>query len=245
MGTVSYSAQGTVGSGTTTAAPTYPAGIVNGQLLLLLVANKYPPNGPSTGVPPTGFTFPPNGRGEADTGDGPAEDAGATYATAYYKIADGTETGSETVTVTGGNSTLAIILLYTKSDGTWDVAAANGGDSMSDTSWSAAMGTDPGIEGGDLVVVWSAKNNHPGVGASGEALATTGVTYGAMNERFENGTSFGHNVAGTLSDHVVTSGTSGGNLTTYTFTHGSATGGGTVILRLRAGDTGVRIGVGT
>jgi hypothetical protein len=226
---VAFGTIGTGGSGTTAPAPAYPASIAAGDLLVLCVVNKYPTNAPAT---PAGWTAPSNNTGTGDPGDGPGADVGATYATIYTKVATGGESGSVTVTITGGNSSYGFIARYTNATGAWLTAAANGGDTTSGTAWSATMGSDPGIAGGDMVVACSGKNNGVAIGASAEAITTTGITYGTATERGDNGTSFGDNVMAVVSDHVVTSGTSSA-APVYTFTNSLNSAGGTVILRIR------------
>jgi len=225
---VAGAAAGTPSGGTTSLSLALPASVADGDLLVLCIFNKYPTNAPST---PTGYTAPSNNKGTGDPGDGPGVDLGATYATIFYKVAS-SESGNVSVTITSGNSAYGVIMRFTNATGAWLVAAANGGDSSSGTAWSAQMGTDPDIQGGDMVAACSGKNNDSASGTS-EALTTTGVTYGAATERADNGTTFGDDGGIIASDHAVTSGSSAGNLTTVTWTAAANTAGGTAILRVR------------
>ena len=210
----------------------YPTGIASGNLLFLCIANKYPPNGPAT---PTGFTAPANNQGTGDPGDGPGIGVGATYATVYYRVADGSESGTVTVSVTSGNALYGVMARYTNATGAWAVGAANGGDSTAGTAWSATMGTDPGVQGGDMVLACNANNNNTSLG-SAYALSQTGVTYGTATERLDNSTSFGDDVGIKFADHAVTSGTSSA-APVHTWTASASAAGGTALLRIRESGT--------
>jgi hypothetical protein len=238
MPTVSYGSIGTAGSGITSAAPGYPAGIAAGDLLVLVVANKYPNDGPAETA---GFTFVSNGQGLGGAG-APGPDSGDCYATVLTKEATGSESGTETITVSSGNSTAAFIARFTKSGGSWSIAACNGGDTSSDTSWSVTGDLDPGVITGDFLVACCGVNNNLSLG-SAHVITQTGVTFAAGVEIADNSTSFGDNVGTKISYHEVTAGPSSG-VPTYTCTLSIAGAGATVILRIRAVDTTAITGLG-
>src|SRR4051812_24340143 len=94
---VAFGAWGTAtiatGSGTAP-TPGYPAGITAGQLLVCFLVSKY-----GAVTTPSGWTLPTNGK---FTGGNPAAqltDSGDATFTVFYKIADGTETGTLTITI--------------------------------------------------------------------------------------------------------------------------------------------------
>lgn len=232
-GAVAYVNNGAAAAQVSVVSLPFPASIVAGNLLWVCVGNKYPTNGPALPTDAFGGTWvaPSNNQGTADPGDGPGVDLGATYATGYYKIATGTETGNLTVTATSANGIYGFIVQYTNATGAWEVAAANGGDATSGTGWSATMGSDPGITTGDLVLSCSGRNNDTGLGSS-PSISTAGVTYNTHTERLDNGTSSGDDVGAYAIEHTITSGTSSGN-PVVTFTNSANTAGGTVIFRIR------------
>lgn len=84
--------------GTTSVTIPYPPTITAGDIILLFVAGKY-----DTTTTPTisGFTFIGEGTGGAGSA---GIDSGTCKVMAYYRIADGSETGNVVVTLTGGSS---------------------------------------------------------------------------------------------------------------------------------------------
>src|SRR5690349_3513003 len=98
------------------------------MLLLAGVVNKYPSNGPTT---PSGWTLV----GQFSGGSGAAgADVGSVYVTIYSKPSDGTKTGTQTISVPSGNSSLARICAYSCAAGAaWGVAAFGGADSTAGT----------------------------------------------------------------------------------------------------------------
>lgn len=242
---VSFRSIGALGAGnvgTTSLSINYPtAGGApqSGDLLLLVVFNKYPTNGPST---PSGYNTITNG--QASGGEGSAGiDAGTVYVTVFSRIADGTESGAVSVSIPSGNSSAGAVLCYQKGSGTWDFAATNGSDnSGNSTSWSITGAADPGVTAGDMLIALNAINSD-GQTFSSQAMSQSGITFGTATERVDAGTNQGDDVGGMISDHVVSSGTSSG-VPTYTATaSASATNrpaGACVILRIRetTGTTG-------
>lgn len=232
-GTIAFVAAGAAASGTTAPAPAYPAGLTSGDLLVLVVANKYPNNGPST---PTDWTLASNAQGSGGSGAAGA-DSGNVYCTVFYKESDGTETGTLTLTITSANSSIARMFAFSKSDCDWNIAAANGADTSAGTDWSVTAGGDPGVTTADMVLAASAINFANGSSIwSSEAIAQTGVTFGAMTERQDSGTGTADNVHLVVSEHPVDSGTgSAAPVFTMTASTSGANGpaGATVFFRMR------------
>jgi hypothetical protein len=229
--TVSFIAIGTEAVGTTSAAPSYPASISSGDLLLLTVVNKYPTNGPST---PSGWTLLRQDSG----GNGSAgADSGDVYVTVFYKIADGTETGTLTVTVTGGNSTGAYITQYRKTGGTWQIAASGGSDNVTGTAWSVTTADNVNLAVDDFVIAFSGSNSDSGA-YSTHAFSSTGITFSARTERIDVSNAQGDDNRLFAASATVTAG-SGNNPVTYTATAGlsgaNSQCGATVVVRLRQG----------
>jgi MSHA biogenesis protein MshQ len=213
----------------------YPASIAAGDLLVICFGNKYPTNGPAT---PADWTLVTGGQGTGGAG-APGVDSGDVYATVFVTVATGSESGSQTVSVASGNSSTAFMARYTKTAATWAYAASNGAENSQDTTWGVTATADPGVASGDMVITCSARNVD-GNGFSANAISQTGVTYAAMNERADNGTSFGDDVAVVVADAAATAGTSSA-APLYTATvAGAGAAGATVFLRIRETSSATR-----
>ncbi len=223
--TIAFVAGPTAANGTTSAAVAYPT-VAAGNLLLLAVVNKYPPNGPAT---PGGWTL----LGQWSGGAGAAgSDSGNVYVTVYYKISDGTETGNVTVSVASGNAIRATMSQYSKDAAkSWRIAICGGSDNSSDTSWSVTGDADPGITAGDHVVALSGVNSDAST-FSTPSLAASGATLGATSSRYNTGTSSGDDVLSESASAAVSSGTANA-APAFTGTLAANGAGATAIVRLR------------
>lgn len=207
------------GTGTTTLSLTYPT-LAKDDLLLMWVGVK-----PDTATitPPAGWTAVPNGE-LAGGGGTTGLDTGPTRAALYYKIADGSESGS--VSPTLGNSPnccMGQITVFRGSGGyAWNIAGANGADSTTGTPFTAAMGSNPGIEAGDMVAIMGLIPTGVSTPAqfSAETLTATGLT-ATVTEVSEPETTQGNDLGGVFCYATVYAGPA---TTAPTF---SATAGGT------------------
>jgi len=229
--TIAFGAAGAVAPGTTSLSIAYPTGITAGQMLLMFISNKYPTNGPSL---PAGWSAPANNQFSRGGGT-PGVDTGDMYITLFYKIADGTETGSQSVTVTSGNSCLGVIMRYTKTTGGWQIACAGGSDNVAGTAWSVTAASNPGVTASDMVLVGSAICGNTDT-ATVEAITQTGVTFGTMVERVDTGTNNGDDCSIWVTEHPVTAGP-GSAAPAYTATVGGTgsanAAGASIFVRLR------------
>lgn len=208
------------GTGTTTLTVPYPT-VAAGDLLVCGVTVK--PETATVTVP-TGWTAVPNG--EAAGGGGTTGlDTGPTRGTTFWKIADGTESGNLTVTL--GSSPNACmgymaVLRPAYPGWAWSINGANGIDTTTGTPFTAAMGTDPGIEAGDLALVFGSIPTDVTTPSqfSAETLTATGLV-ATVIERAEPETTQGNDLGGVFCTAEVTSGPA---TTVATF---SATAGGT------------------
>lgn len=236
---VSYVDEGTVAAGTTSLTVPCPATVAAGNLLVLVIANKYPTNGPSQ---PTGWTTPSNNQYSGGAGAA-GVDSGNTYITIFTREADGTEGGTNvSVTLTGANTSLGRIFRFSKTAGSWGIAIAGGGDNSAGTAWSVTSGADPGVASGDIILVASALNGNTDTGTS-QAISQSGATFDTMAERQDSGTNNGEDCSLIVTTHpVITGGT--GNLT-YTMTVGgtgsSTAAGSTAFVRVREVSSGVTV----
>ncbi|HEY7708504.1 MAG TPA: hypothetical protein VIG57_00550, partial [Candidatus Entotheonella sp.] len=219
---------GATDSGTSTINVSYPASINAGDLLVLMIANKYPNNGPAT---PSGWSAPANN--QASGGSGAAgSDSGNVYATVFTKEAVGTESGTLAVSIPSGNSSVGIMISIEKRAGSaWSVAATGGSDSTADTTWSVTGSADPGIQAGDSVFVVSASHRDDR-SYSAETLTAAGVTFSTQAEVLESSTTNGDDCELIISSHAVASGSSSA-APVYTMTVGTGAAGASVILRVR------------
>ncbi len=229
-----FLAIGSAVTGSTTLSPVCPASIAAGNLLLLHIASKYPTNGPAA---PTGWTLVPNGQASGGSGSS-ATDTGSVYSTVYYKIADGTESGTTvTVTLTSVNQGVACITRSSVSSGrTPSLSAVTGSQNTATSSWSVAASGGPGTLGGDVIFVTAAINTNLYTYTSEAITGLSPNTMGAETERKDSGSGGGDHVGLMVSTHLIAS--SYGTATpTFTMTaSGTATDnpcGAVVFIRFR------------
>jgi hypothetical protein len=203
---IAFGAAGTFSGGTTSLSLAFPAGIASGHLLVMLVGNKYEGQAPVT---PAGWSF----QGTVFGGhgpNGPGSDVGMTRATAFTKVADGTESGTQAVSIPSGNSSAGRILRYTKDipGREWRVGSASAPQNDANSlTWIATMTNNPPILADDLVIAFSVDNSDGFTWAS-QSLAATGCTFGAMVERTDNGSTQGDDLRCISTDHPCTAGPS-------------------------------------
>jgi hypothetical protein len=232
---VAFANAGAVATGSTALNVPHPTGVVAGDLLVLAIGNKYPTNGPAT---PAGWTLWANALGSGGVGT-PGNDRGPVYSTVFVKVAVGGETGNLAVSIPSGNSAMGRMFRYTKAAaGTWGVAATNGADNTAGTDWSVTGAADPGIAGGDMVVVVSSTNGNAVRAWVSESVAAAGLTFGTHTERQDSNSGTGNDMTLVVSDHTVTSGCStAAPVFTMTATVGAPTAntptGASVFLRIR------------
>lgn len=228
---IAFGAIGAGSNGITSLSVPLPASIAAGDLLVLCIANKYPPNAPAT---PAGWVAGTNYREEGGSGAS-GTDTGSVFVSVYTRVADGAESGNVAVTITGGNCAFGRMLRYTKSaSATWDLVLVNGVDTTADASWSVALDAMD-VHANDMVLVASATNTDLYTHTV-EALVQTGTTFGTMVERNDIGTTNGDDCWLFISEHPVSSGAGAGALTYTATPSGTATNnpaGASVALRMR------------
>jgi MSHA biogenesis protein MshQ len=201
--TVAFGAAGAFSGGTTSLSLAFPADITAGQMLVMAVGNKYADATPST---PDDWQLLGTLTGGAG---GSAGDTGVVRGSVYTRIADGTETGNQAVTVTSGNSACGRIWRVTKDAAkAWGLAFASGAKNTANTlDWSVTMSTNPGISTDDLVFAISFDNSDGFTWAS-EAVSATGCTFGSATERGDSASAQGDDMHMTISEHPCTAGPS-------------------------------------
>lgn len=228
-----YGSGGTASEGTTSVAPAYPSNVGAGQLLLLHVVSKYPPNGPAT---PAGWTL----LGQATGGVGaPGADSGDVYSTVFWKIADGSETSAMTVavTITSGNVARAVIHRINKAsaleriiDPVFTTGADDNAADTTNFSATGAAGLDLAVD--DFVLAFGCANTDA-ASYTGHAFTATGATFGTVTERSDAGSSLGDDLRILAASGSVTAGSSNATpVYTATASTGAPTGA-VVFVRVR------------
>lgn len=227
--------------GTTSLSVPYPTDIDPGDLLLLTVANKHTPNGPST---PSGWSTPSNYQASGGLGSSGA-DTGTVYSTVFSRIATGSESGNVSVTITSGNSSLGrIIAVKTRSGKIWSIAAVNGVDATGSSAWSVTAGSDPGLEAGDIVITSSAVNGDL-FNVYLPTLTATGITVAGNAQAGISSTTQGNDTTLVTTAHRVVSGTSSAAPVLAMTVSGNNTNnptGPTIFMRIRQLDAPIILG---
>jgi hypothetical protein len=152
---------GNAGAGTTSVGPTAPAGTLVGEMLLFVVINKYPTNGPAAPTGGAGGTW--NLGAQATGGSGAAgADSGTIYVTVYWKLAETGDAGATfTSAIASGNAATSRILRFGKSaDFSWDTPVFTSGTfNTPGTAWSVTTG-NLDLLYNDMVVAFSGINGN-------------------------------------------------------------------------------------
>lgn len=213
-----------------TAVPVaYPASVAASDGLVLIVGTKQYDAAITT---PAGWSA----LGEVTNGTtATGIDVGSVKAAAFFEEAAGGETGNLTVAISGSSSSWAVMLRYTKSAAAaWLAALATGTDTVVGTAWSVAFGSNPGIQGGDHLVLGGVQSTDAANTWSAHSLTAAGATIatpvGQQNPRITTGNDSG--------GHVATSSCSAGTASTaptWTATQTLAVNnaGSAVLVRLR------------
>ena len=231
-GTVTFvNTNGDPVEGTTTLSVPLPSSRVVGNIMLLFVSNKYPPNGATS--TPSGWSTFTNYQSD-NTGLTAGAAAGNTRTTVFYRIIDGSESGNVSVDMASGNVALGWTMQFSKSDGTWQVGGAKGADDTHDDATNITLNTDPGFTTGDMAVSCLSINATSGTAVLGESATLTvpGVTLGAAVGE-TNSTSSGDDIRTFFVYQNVTDGTSSG-AASYTHDILTSSAASMVLVRLRA-----------
>jgi len=233
--TISYVATGAGVSHTDTITVAYPSGTAAGQLAILTVASGHP--SASTPSTPSGWTLAGTFSGGGGTfGSG----AGPRRLTWFVRELAGSDATPTTAIPTGsaGSVIAARMTTLSRSAGTgWRWAWSFGEDTSANTSFSAACSDALTWLAGDFVLLGYAINSNA-LGISVEAVTATGITYGTITERIDDGIATGNLERLGMATGSVSSG-SGTQAPTVTATlSGNNTGVGGV-LRIREASSDV------
>lgn len=177
----------TAARGTTSISVAYPASsVAAGRIALIFAEGKL--STATWGTNPSGYTKIVDTTG--GTGSNGA-DTGPVRIGVWYKILTGSESGSETVALTGGTQVTAVMSVYSKTATNWVPPNANTGfvtgqDSSSGTNISAALGSWPtALRSGDWVVAAfaSTADGNGSAQLSSPTITQSGATFGTVTYR--------------------------------------------------------------
>lgn len=224
--------EGVLAVGTTSLSPALSGTTANNDLLLTTVVTK-----PDTATinTPTDWTLV----GDVAGGGGSfALDTGPTRAAIFQRIKDAGWSTAPTVSITSGDSTAGRIWNIRCAAGkTYDVACVTGvyGAGGTTTNGTVVMGSDPGIQGGDLLFgVYSSQSDSPTWSAQSVTVPGCVLAAGVEKTDVMESTN-GFDVGGMVFIQNVTSGTSSG-APTVAATASVATRGVVVLVRIREVD---------
>ena len=230
---IAFVSAGTGTAGLVSSAPTLPAVVTPGEMLVLIVVAKY---NTVAVAPPAGWTLLGSFTGGLLTGSGAGTGEGVVWA--YYKIATGSDVGGAAVPVTispAANCSYHRIFSFSKDPlGVWNIAFTGGNMQVPNTAWSVT-GASWNVKAGDFLMQATMQNNYSATSA--QAMTMAGITFGTAVEQNDIGSTAGDDVRMIVSTHPVTAGDATGT-TTYTMTvAGTASPasptGATLMIRLR------------
>lgn len=237
-----YGGSGGIVYSTGNPSPSYPANILPGDGIFLLVGTK-PDTTPAT--TPVDFTFlGAFAGGSGNTGI----DTGPVRVGVFFKESSGLEGISETVTITGNNVSWAVMVRYSKaSNEVWDIALTGGADSTPGSGlWSVLTGTLPAgwLAGGDhalmaLCIPTDVVISYPSAGPYNYTCNGGGtVTPGTVSIVATAASSSGQDIGGRVHNQAISSSTMAAGTLTYSFTSTSGTftnfAGPMALVRIRA-----------
>ena len=224
---VAFGTIGTSASGSTTVAPSYPASIAAGDYLVCVVTSGA--TNSETPSTPSGWTFLATG---ASTDGSFGVDTGPRRATAFGKVATGSESGTLSVSITNGNTCRGSILRFTKSAlAGWDVVGQGANDSTSGTGFSATTAAIDWAVGDCTVVAVGQRVDNATL--SSQSLTATGITFGTRTNQRTDADTTGNDHRHVIDTVAATTAGSGSQAATYAYTASSSVSGGLVVVRLR------------
>jgi hypothetical protein len=221
----------TTDQGSTSISVAYPANSVAARHIAVLAAVVK--DATATFDDPSGWTK----IGEKTGGEGTAgDDVGTTKIAVWIRILDGTESGSVTVTNTGGVSSAGLITVYAPTDGFAFtlIDFVSGSDDTHAADWNpAGFGTWPqAVAVNDWVLTIWGSDTDVTQSISARSLTQTGITWVGNFFRCRSCSTTGPDCGIYQGDWRVNAG-SNDNAPSYTHTTGTATCGPMMIVRLR------------
>jgi hypothetical protein len=229
--TVAHVATGSRSAGgTTTVAPSYPAGVAAG--VLAIAARVLKPQ-TATGTAETGWKQRISVTGGTGT---TGADTGQTRVVVDTKILAGSESGSVTFdNATSPNSSHGVIALYSKSaTALWDLSNfSSGSDASHGTGRSASGASALSLKPGDVVLAICGSDTDTATAYTSPAITVAGITFGATTQRLgAGGVTTGNQTGLMIFEATVTSGTASAT-PTLSLSGGPSNCGPVVFYRLR------------
>lgn len=217
---VAFGASGSTATGVASLSIPYPSGITAGQILVCSVVNKRPGGFEGASTPAGGWNTVSFG-GSAFGSDG-TNDEGSVFTSVFWKIADGTESGNLSVSLSGStNVCVGVISRYTSTSGLAIAVGSSGIAGGVSPSISVAGGSLT-VATGDLIVVTGGINSD-NYTYSGHTISLSGATFGTVNVRADAGSATPTGVGLLVVDAQITAGSGSAAPTWATTASGSAT----------------------
>lgn len=219
-GSAIYKSVGSVASGTTGLSVTYPAGIVEGNLVVMCTVWKASSGSPSMNTP-SGWQQQDTGYTQFNAGQGTQGnvDVGPVHSSIFYRIATGSLTGSVTLGWSSAvSSCQSVILVFSKPlDCEWgSMFGLCGYDVAYGTSWSSINVNTLTLKPNETILTCLGINTDA-YSYTSRSFTQSGLSISNTN-RVDNGTDLGTDQRIMVNEHKVTSGTSGSSSWNYTMT---------------------------
>ncbi len=218
-GSLAYSAS----TGATSISVAYPASIITGEALILVIGMK--PSAANSGsvTTPAGWALITQRIGAGGYSTTLGADTGNCNIFAFRKIALGNETGSLSVALAASDIAWAIMFRLTNTTTVWDIKGTTGEDTSAG-SVSLAFDSDPGVEVNDFIIAAMCIPTDVTTPSqfSAESLSQGGITFGTVTEVGEPDSSVGNDIGGFIVRAPISAGISTG-VPTLTATAGGTT----------------------
>lgn len=242
LGTPTAAAVAYSASGGTSVAPSYPTGLVSGDVIVMFVGQKPTTANGGTVTTPTGWTLQDSLTAAGGYGTTTGADVGNTNLYVYTKdTVTGSETGTLSVTVGGNNVCWAFMIRVPVGNGTISYGTADGQRTTTPTSPMSIALTNgasaTNFQAGDLALwamVIPTDVTTPSQ-FSAESITATGATFGTAVEFNEPDSTTGNDIGGYSAYASVSSGSSTTAPTVTATITGTLTNvrGPVVLLRVR------------
>jgi hypothetical protein len=201
--TISFIASGSLAGAADTITPAYPAGATAGRLAVLQVVSGHPnDNAPST---PSGWTSAGSFSGGGGTF---ASGAGPRRLTWFLRVLAGSDAAPTTAIPSGSTGSVICgrIWVLDRTAGTgWRWAATFGDDTASGTGFSIVGSTALTWAAGDFALLGYGLPQN-GTSISAETVTASGITFGAVTEPSDLGSTTGYGARSVQAYSTVSSG---------------------------------------
>lgn len=225
---IAHVANGTKGSGTTTASCAHPAGTAADQILVATLAAWT-----------SAFTFSAEASWDKSaedltTGTGAAANAHTSGIVGHTRALTGSLAGPTVFDIPSATGSIGFIASYSKgASTTWAVTSTTGDDATHAANRSITGVASLDFAPGDMLIAGAAVDTDSALTISANTLTASGITFGTTNRRTSGaGNGAGNNGNIEHFDALVSSG-SGTVAPVLSFTTATSQCGGAVFIRLR------------